>query len=350
MNNVYMGLDVEDFIFGDETSYEESYDVTDEEMNNFGIIECVEDPDVACYRIALENEQNHNAIMTAMMQREYQVLESTGREMIYEGAKLNQFFDMVKTQIQKFWAKIKGVFKKVMDQVNSIVLSNKAFAKKYRGADLKAPKEKGFTGYPFKNGEVPVPKYADALNRIGGANVVGAAASVDKDKTNLSLTTMHMNRVRGSIIGKGEVTADQFATELKEYFYGSKNTQTVQISSTSFGDLLNKIENAAAEKKSAKIAYKEAETFVKQSLSTVNKAKAEAEKEDDEDKVRALKLTGELISKSLTVMSTALNVQTSAIIACAAQNRKMANYWVRANNKKGGTVKESFEGLEVELI
>ena len=33
MQNVYMGLDVEEFIFGEGTTYEESYDVSNEEMN-----------------------------------------------------------------------------------------------------------------------------------------------------------------------------------------------------------------------------------------------------------------------------------------------------------------------------
>ena len=356
MNNVYMGLDVEDFIFGDETSYEESYNVTEEEMNKFGIIECVEDPDVACYRIALENEQNHNAIMTAMMQREYQVLESTGREMIYEGAKLNQFFDMVKTQIQKFWAKIKGVFKKVMDQINSIVLSNKAFAKKYRGANVGTlKKDKGFTGYPFDNGEVKVPDYAKALEVISKDAVERAMSSSESKIANAGLEAEYMNKIRGAVIGKSDVDASEFAKELKKYFYGSENTVTVQIKDQNFGSLLDKIENSAAEKKSAKIAYKEVESFVKLALSETNKAKAEAEKEDDQETVRTLKTFGNLISKSLTVMSTALNVQTSAIVACAAQNRKIANYWVRTANKKGGVERtnesfEGFEGIEVELI
>ena len=112
MANVYMGTDVEDFIFSEGTTYEEvetpveegveetpeveEEEISDEELNEFGVIECVDEPEVACYRIALENEQNYNKIMNAFMMKEFSVLESTGEEMVYEAADVKKFFDLVK--------------------------------------------------------------------------------------------------------------------------------------------------------------------------------------------------------------------------------------------------------------
>ena len=137
MANVYMGKDVEDFIFG-EASYEEttttteetttveeeSFEITDEEMNQFGVIECVDDPEVACYRIALENEQNYNMIMNAMMEKEFSVLEETGKEMVYEAANVKSFFNAIQAAISNFWSKVQGMFKAAMSRIQDFVSSN----------------------------------------------------------------------------------------------------------------------------------------------------------------------------------------------------------------------------------
>ena len=344
MNNVYMGLDVEDFIFGEGTTYEETVDnVSDEEMNAFGVIECTEDPDVACYRIALENEQNYNAIMMAMIQREYNVLEATGSVMVYEGAKLDAFFDSVKKAIQKFWAKVKGVFKKVMDQISSIVLSNKAFVKKYRAAGIKMPKEvKGFTGYDFDSVDMTIhySSTVDIVKELKDDN--------SKEEAN---ETDYSGLIRGMLIGGSasvEMKAEEFDKSLKVKLYGSENTK--EVKPVSFEALLNRLETADASKKEAKAAHKEAEKSIKGFLSEVNKAKAEA-KSDAAAKRAKAKAT--VINKALNIMSTALSAQTRAIVAMSVQDRKMANYIVRANSDgKTKLAKESAfeEDLNVVLI
>lgn len=347
MNGVYMGLDVEDFIFDESATYE-TYNVSDEEMNRFGVIECVDDPDLACYRIALENEQNHNAIMMAMLQNEYNVLEATGSVMVYEGAKLNQFFDMIKTQIQKFWAKVKGVFKKITDQINTIVMSNKQFAKKYRAVakSIKKPKDKGFTGYPFDNADMDIPysSVVEVLEQVKDFKLT--AAEVKKAKM-----SEIMDAMRALLCGKnGKIKPEEFETALKVKCFGGINTTTVQIKHTSFDALLDSLEQAEEYKKITKGAYKEAENSVKKLLAEVNKEKAKAEDDDNENKVKAAKLKGEIMSKSLTLMSTAMNVQSRAIVTGATQLRKMANYWVRAAKKKSTNESFEFGSVDVEII
>lgn len=340
MNNVYMGLDVEDFIFGEGTTYENNDiidNVSEEEMNEFGVIECVEDPDVACYRIALENEQNYNAIMTAMMTREYQVLESTGKEMIYEASKIENFLEMVKKQIQKFWAKVKGVFKKLMDKINSVVLSNKAFVKKYRAVanTIKQPKDAEFTGYEFNHDNLVIP-YGE---------VVGIVKTIKTGDIETALNTL-----RGKLCHAGVVTADEFAKKLKVSLYGSENTKTVKLESN-FTTLLDRLESAASAKKAAKDSHKEAEKAVKGLLSEVNAEKSKARADENEEALKSAKAKSEAISKSLNIMSAALSAQTTAIVASAAQDRRMANHWVKAQNVKDGVKTESAIGeIEVVLI
>ena len=341
MQNVYMGLDVEDFIFSEGTTYEEDYNVSDEEMNEFGVIECAEDPDVACYRIALENEQNHHAIMTAMMTKELNHVLENGTEMVYEASALANFFEMVKKQVQKFWAKVKGVFKKVIDNITSIVASNKAFVKKYRAIanTIKTPKEgKSFTGYKFNKDKMVI-RYSDAADCVKTIKDAGGDVS--------GAVEIALNQVRGVMCGKGKspVTADDFANTLRKGIYGD-NTQTIELSYFgSFSDILNRLENASDERKAAKDSYKQAEQAVKKFLSEVKDARAKAESGSDAEK-RA-KAKADAISKSLTIMSTALSVQTRAIIASAVQDRKAANYWVNSQNKKGATQESA--STEVEL-
>lgn len=331
MQNVYMGLDVEDFIFSEGTTYgDETYNnVTDEEMNAFGVIECTEDPDVACYKIALENEQNHNAIMMAMLTHEYNVLESTGEVMVYEGGAIKSFLNKVKEQIQKFWAKVKGVFKRVTDQLSSIVMSNKTFVKKYRSAgNLEAP-AKDFTGYNFDTTKFVVP-YSAAVSEIGEIKQTDTSDNVMETKLNL---------VRSRLCFNQKVTADNFAEVLKDQIYGSKNTVVVSTSGKNFQNLLDNLENASREKKAAKDAYKEAEKSVKKMLDDVKKLQREAESGSAEEKAAKTRATA--ISRCLGIMSTALSVQTRAIIASAVQDRKMANYFVNSQNVKKKDEKKS---------
>lgn len=352
MMNVYMGADVEDFIFGESTTYgyDEVDNVTDEEMNAEGVIECVDDPDVACYRIALENEQNYNAIMTAMMEREIGVLESTGSEIVYEAGKVKEFFGWIKKQIQKFWAKVKGVFKKVMDTITSFVLSNKAFVKKYRpvASQMKKPKnKKDFEGYEFGDLAIKYDRVADHL-KVKKSEIKGYMRNSD----NIAIAKDRQDRrgaidasnslVRGIICGEGSVAADAFDEKLRMKLYGGLKAKKLSIKS--FSEYLNALETAADVKKDAKEGYKEAEKSIKKLLSTVKEAESELGEKAKEDGMKVARMLSDCINGALSIMSTALSYQTRAIVAKAQQDRKIANWYVI-----GQSVKESAMDIDGEL-
>lgn len=326
MNNVYMGLDVEDFIFGEGTTYEENIDnVTEEDMNRFGVIECVDEPDVACYRIALENEQNYSAIMMAMMNKEYQVLESTGSEMVYEAVDVKHYMDLVKAQIQKWWAKIKGVFKKLVDKITSFVGSNKAFVKRFRprvGEMTKAGAD--FTGWSFH------PNLGSAINYAAVASYLADAADMLPENTEKD--NKILDGVRGKLIGKDDLNANEFSKLLQKHLHNEKENTEV-IKSSGLEHLLNELEKAPTARKDAMAAHKEVEKTVKKLLSEVNKQKSKAEGE----KAAGLRRFGTAISQSLNVMSTACNAQVVAIMQKMLQDRKAANAIVAANGKKEKT-------------
>ena len=342
MNNVYMGLDVEDFIFGEGTTYaEETIDnVSEEEMNAFGVIECTEDPDVACYRIALENEQNHNAIMMAMLTREYNVLESTGQVMVYEAVNVKKYIELIKAQIQKWWAKIQGVFKKVMDQITSFTGSNKAFVKRFRSraGEMKVAKDKfNFTGYEFTGKRV---SYSAVSAYLAEGNDFAKYTAAEQKETTL-------NVVRGKLLGESGIGAGEFSKKLTNFFYANEgHTKTIEVGKLSFTDLLDELENAPTAKKDVKAAHAEVKKTVKQMLSATNKAKADVEG----DELKGLKNWSSILSQSLTIMSTVCNAEVRAITAKMIQDRKAANAIVSANNKKDGVHESTSETPEIDVV
>lgn len=374
MANVYMGKDVEDFIFGEGTVYEsaettpaqteepevEIEQVTDEEMNVFGVIECVEDPAVACYRIALENEQNYNAIMNAFMAKEFSVLESTGEEMVYEAADIKKFFSAVGNAIKKFWAKVKGVFKKLMDIIASNVATNKAFVKKYSNATMHKPETgKEFKGYKFSG--LGKADYDGVASLVKGAVKVDMIVSATEEEVNKAVTTFNENfesvkgEMRAVACGRSKdkpVKADEFNKALRDEFFGSDEPVKIE-KLPEFKTLIAELGSAINAKSLAKESYKAAEKAVKILQGDVNHAEANLKKVagKKDHGLKMAKCLTTAINASLAIMSTAMSVQTSAIAAQMKQARSMAAYYITHQPKVAkDPVDESVEELDIVLI
>lgn len=330
-----------------EESYDMGYSVSDAELNKFGVIECVEDPDVACYRIALENEQNYNALMNAIMMQEMEYLESNGREMVWEAGAIRRIADRIKETIQRWWAKIKGVFKKLMNKLDTFTMSNKAFVRKYRSANVKIKSGLKVTGYPFS--DQIVVHYSNSVASIGAF-----MKSLDSKTTNNGVAekaelNAFQNRIRGGLINKGNITAENFGRELKEHLYGSVNTTQVPVEKN-WTSLLNQLETADIDRKAAKDAYKEAEDMVRELMKLVND---KAKDSNDEDVEKGIKLLNKAVNSALNIMSSALSSQTAAIMARTQQARRIANHVLRSQSKAVGgystteSAEYDIEGVEL---
>lgn len=359
MANVYMGTDLEDFIFGEGTVYEsevveepkvqeegtveepeveveEEVTITDEELNAFGVIECVDEPEVACYRIALENEQNYNRIMNAFMQKEFSVLESTGVEMVYEAANVENFFKLVKETIARWWAKIQGVIKKVMDEIAVRTNANANFVRKYKDKEFSTPKSIDFKGYKFTNFVPNYHKIAGIVSATVNENIITNATEkqatefLEKFKGDFDKAK---NQMRGAACGASEVSADDFDKKLKEALFGS--TDKVIMDVKPFKELLNDINNANWIKKSAKDTYKSAQDSVKELQKRVKMAESSLRKADKKDAgMKVAKCLSEAINASLTIMSKTMSMDTKAMIVKAAQDRAMAALYVTNQPKE----------------
>lgn len=390
MANVYMGADVEEFIFGEGTTYEESskkeekddkndnkdsveegaeefveeeVEVTDEEINTCGVIECVDDPEVACYRIALENEQNYNRIMNAFMTKEYSVLESTGEEMVYEAADIKTFFDAVKKQISVWWSKIQGVVKNLMDKIAARVDMNMKFVNKYKNADIKTPeKSKEFKGYNFDNTRTP--NYAVVAGLVALAvdkkkiamvrKEEDADAIVNKFKEDFGHVKDQMRAVACGYSQGKTVSEDSYAKELQLALFGSE--EKVNVSLKPFATLLNDLEYAKVLKAAAKNAHKKAQDSVKTLMKEVKMAESDLKKADRKNHgMKIAKCMTDSVNASLGIMSKAFHMEAKAINAKAHQDMAMAMFYITNQPKKEKSVKsESVElennGLDIVII
>lgn len=372
MSNVYMGLDVEDFIFSEGTVYEEiepevkedptdddvevEEAVTDEELNTFGVIECCDDPDVACYRIALENEMNYNAIMNAMMVREFNIL-AEGAEVVYEAKTVSEFFEVVKKAALKLWSKIQGVFKALIDKIGTYVASNKAFVKKYENADLVKPEgDKKFKGYSFKSlNRATV--YGAVKNKIDDLIDINSIGKMDEDEANTMVEKFEEkfenakdNMRKVATDNASDVTKDNFNEKLKEAFYGSK--EKVDLTLPEFKELINNMKSISKYSDEAKAAYKENKKVIQDIIKDIKKAESNLVKAEGR-KNAGMKIANcyvKAVNATLTIMNQILSVHSHAILSKAFQDRAMAAFYV-ANQPKPSKVEESaMNDLNVVLI
>lgn len=378
MANVYMGTDVEEFIFGEGTTYEEACkkeeveeetqveeaeveeSVTDEELNIHGVIECVDEPELACYRIALENEQNYNAILNHFMAKEFSVLESTGSEMVYEAADIKKFFGAVKETIARWWSKIQGVIKKVIEEIAKFVDTDMRFVKKYKGQYMVTPdKIKVFKGFDFSKAK-PGADYANiagvvrmsvdqGIKNIGKMMNKDEVEYVENFKKEFNDTKAKM---RGIACSVNYVKEEDFEKQLKIAYFGSEDKVVVTLKP--FAKLLEELEFAKYAKASAKRAHDSAKASVKELLNEVKAAEKAASTNKYATGTKIGKCLTDAINASLNIMSRTMSMETRAIMTNLRQNRAMASFYVlnQPKDSKPKANKESAveEGLEIELI
>lgn len=354
MARVYTGENVEDFIFGEGTTYEEStveegakteetpeedveegVEVTDAELHLDGVLECTDDPAVACYRIALENEQNYNSLMNAMMGREYSVLEQTGETMVYEAANIKGFFENLKKIVQKWWDKITGAIKKAIEGIQASVATNKAFVAKYRKAKMQTPeKSKEFKGYKFPANEAKYAQISDLVQKAVDVRTISnlsdekATEVINDFKDSFDTTKAHM---RGAACGNvsNTISSDDYERQLKLAYFGS--TDKVAIDLVPFGTLISELSTADEAKKAVKAAYKEAESAVKGLHKDIKVAEVQLMKNAGirNSGMKVGKCLSDAVNASLIIMSKALHVQISAMNTKVAQDRAMAAFYIK---------------------
>lgn len=375
MAKIYTGPDAEDFIFDESATYEgcrstkegckkeedcgteyddEVNEAVEEEMRSCGVIECVDDPEVACYRIALENEQNYNMIMNAFMMQEVAALESTGEELVYEAGKVKSFFSAVQEAINRFWQKIQGVFKNVMNKITASVAANKKFINKYKNEKLLKPtKEAKFKGYNF-------PGYTPMFHRVpielNKAIDTSKLSTITKDNVDNATEAFKNNfdnikdKIRGAMCGKSTtITEDNYKDELKLSFYGSKEKVDVEL--IEFSKLIEQLDSAKNISNMLRDMYKNSQKAVSEIKKGIKKAEKDVEKNDNKNAaMKYAKCFTDAVNASLPIMSMAFSAKISSLTSRMIQYKAMASFYISNQPKKDDKTSSNNESaFEQEL-
>ena len=164
-----------------------------------------------------ENECNYNALMKAAALSEMKYYNETGGDLfVQEAGAFSSFISKVKEFFKKIIEKIKSIFKKFMAKINQYTMDDKKFVKKYEKDLLRRNlTDFEFDGYKFPdNFDTLGGKILDRDEAIAGIKFEMSGDEID-DMT---------ERNRGKIIGGSSMTESEFRDELKEKFYGDKET------------------------------------------------------------------------------------------------------------------------------
>ena len=341
---------IEELIFGEASDlfFDEGTDsISDDELNEFGIIETGEEPEVAGYAIALENEQNFNNIMNAMMIKEYTCLESTGAEMVYTEGVIGDFFDAVSKTIKVWWGKFMDMIQKAQDFVIKYTKENGMFIKKYKGKSMKAPTESKMDvkGYAYaklqSNGKTLVTEVMNFFNSIS-KGILAEINSDDIDVINKAKETLEQDNTEFEdnlklLVNDLAKTKDKAVAEaVKCYYRGPKQDIVVG----DFKELLKEMEQAVKIRKHLKEDYNDAKKACKELLNSVSRMKKACSRKDETETARisAAKTVSTSIKKTMNAMG---KVQSASIQVyyekCRADRAKamwIVNHQPKKDDKK----------------
>lgn len=233
--------------------------------------------------IIAQNEANYATIMKSIGIAELAVYESTGAEMIYEGANIKGFFAKVKEFFVKLWNKVKGLFKKFFALIGSYTMKDKDFINKYK-KDLLKVNLKDFTvkGYNYTNlnwspataagkieeiikKETTVDTFAVTASNAGAIN--DACEKADREDAR--------DAMRGAAIGKSKMDESEFTEELFKYFRKDEDAP-VELENISITNCISVISGSDEAEKGAKKAFKETEKAINEVLKALDKTEKEA--------------------------------------------------------------------------
>lgn len=219
--------------FGSSLPYTEDDDMM---MESYDEIECEDDIEDACYRIAMETTENFYKICEAVTVDEFRHYIITNEEVVYEGSdgKAGEIIDKIKDHIERAWMKVKGFFSKVFSTIEGWVRGDKKFVEANKKAVEGWKGSFKYKGYDFDNNRLKQGACVNILNKFNthaGINNIEKAmdqieANIAKGEGNIFPKNFE-DELRGAAIGQGAIESSEFSKKLKEYFYGEKSESRV---------------------------------------------------------------------------------------------------------------------------
>ena len=172
-----------------------------------------------------ENECNYNAIMKSVGIAEFKYYNETGRSdlFVHEAGATGGFLSKIIAFFKAIKDKIVAIFKKFVAKINSFVMSDKDFVKKYKNDILKVTNRKDFEfkGYDFK----------ETLDKIFTNTNIKTAETIIPSEESRRLSTVKtseeiqnaIEKNRGALVNDSPMTESEYRDKLKELMYGDKD-------------------------------------------------------------------------------------------------------------------------------
>lgn len=179
-------------------------------------------------QIAYETAVNQHNLMKAIGIQELAAIEETGEEIVYEAVNVKGIIDKMKAAIMKLWNKIKSLVAKFAAKFQSFGGDDKKFINRYKKQILMgSAKGLEVKGYNFTTDALTV---SDAVAKGLNTEAAKAAKAVMGGATDTKVNKDDFeDKMRGAILGKGELDASEFSKELKAvYRSGEDSPETLE--------------------------------------------------------------------------------------------------------------------------
>lgn len=272
------------------------------------------------------NEKNLNTIMMSVVAEEYQYLVENGTELIYEGARLDAFFEKVKSLLDKAWQKIKSIFEKALNNVKAWTATDAKFVQKY-GDKIKAANGeicKISDTFKINLAELKSDPYSELANRIRATvNNYGKGADEASDKM--------VDGVLYGTTGSREEKIKEFKNKLG---MGEKTVDIIKGSA-----VVEELREGKTTKNNIKIHYNDAKKCIAGIKKSVDDAKKEASKNKTvDDSVGSYSRLLTLCNKAVSLINGYQSLQLQAAKVYHSNCRTIARRVV-----SGKTYKETNE-------
>jgi hypothetical protein len=303
-----------------------------------------------------ENECNFNAMMKAVGLSELKYYQETGKDLFLTEA--NAFTSLIgraKEFFKKVIEKVVSLFKKFAATINSYVMTDKEFIKKYKASILDKSSEAGklkmsLYKYPGLADDCES-KVNDALSAVSIGDIKTIAYS-DAFTTDKKEETV--NGVRAKLLAPNYKDADAstFRKNLKDYFYGKEKEEVEGINVVEFIGIIEKsADQIDAAKKVKDAIVAKIDKFITDLDAAEKKQKEFSEKVNDEGKEAVSKFISKL-NNAVDGFKTISNICTeffgAQIGALKHRNRQAKAVCVKVLSTKAK--KESYSESSIDDI
>lgn len=249
--------------------------MTEEEdamMEAYESIKCPEDDlNEAMSRIMMETVENYHIIIETAMMDDFNEFMSTNEGVVYEESRVKNVLGAIRKFIENAWQKVKGVFEKFLNAIDTSVRSDAAFLKKNEDKIMKfsgSLEMKGYTYEGLKKDSDPYSSIQKAFNSVMGPEVTSKiikSNTVDKDNVKKSVDALP-GKLREAVLGSN-CDSSEFSKRYRNYLLGSAEAVTIKPTPS---DVVKEVKSAAVTKQKAKKSYNAVKRAFKDLIKSTN--------------------------------------------------------------------------------